>query len=83
MSLGIVFGENAMTELNYADAPFAVRADLTAAHRATWDRISSPGTWLPAATRVAIAADWGRNSAEGRFLAAAHAGACRYFRVAI
>ena len=33
--------------------------------------------------RVAIAADWGRNSAEGRFLAAAHAGACRYFRVAI
>lgn len=46
-----------MTELTYDDAPFAVRPELADAHRATWGRIASPGTWLPAATRVAIAAE--------------------------
>jgi len=33
--------------------------------------------------RVAVAADWGRSAPEGRFLSEVHAGACRYFRVAI
>ena len=46
-----------MTELNYDDAPFAVRRDLTAAHLATWDRLSSAGTWLTGETRVAISAE--------------------------
>lgn len=46
-----------MTELNYDDAPFAVRADLAGAHRDAWERLSSPGTWLSAETRVAIIAE--------------------------
>ena len=33
--------------------------------------------------RTRIAAHWGGDTAEGRFLAEVHAGACRYFRVAI
>ena len=43
-----------MTDLNYDDAPFLVRDDLTAAHRDEWKRLSSPGTWLGADTRVSI-----------------------------
>jgi alkylhydroperoxidase family enzyme len=43
-----------MTDLNYDDAPFAIRDDLTMAHRVVWERLSSPGTWLTADTRVAI-----------------------------
>jgi len=46
-----------MTELNYDDAPFAVRRDLTDAHRDAWNRLSAPGTWLAADTRVAIMAE--------------------------
>ena len=46
-----------MTELNYDDAPFAIRPDLSEAHRDAWDRLSSPGTWLSAGTRVAIIAE--------------------------
>lgn len=46
-----------MTELNYTDAPFAIRADLALVHRDAWERLSSPGTWLDAATRVAIIAE--------------------------
>lgn len=46
-----------MTDFSYDDAPFAIRADITEVHGATWTRISSPGTWLAAATRVAIAAE--------------------------
>jgi len=46
-----------MTELNYDDAPFAIRADLADAHRAAWQRLSAPGTWLSAETRVAIIAE--------------------------
>ena len=46
-----------MSEQSYADVPFEVRADLPQAHRTVWDRISSPGTWFDAQTRVAIAAE--------------------------
>lgn len=33
--------------------------------------------------RVRVLSDWGRDTPEGRFLAAIHSGACRYFSVAI
>ena len=46
-----------MTDMSYADAPFAVRNDLGDAHAATWERIASPGTWFDGETRVAIAAE--------------------------
>ncbi|MEE2998037.1 MAG: alkylhydroperoxidase-related (seleno)protein, partial [Pseudomonadota bacterium] len=46
-----------MTEMTYADAPFAIRNDLVSAHVATWDRLSTAGTWFDGATRVAIASE--------------------------
>lgn len=46
-----------MTDLNYDDAPFAIRDELTSSHRNAWERLSSPGTWLTAETRVAIIAE--------------------------
>ncbi|MEZ5817665.1 MAG: extensin family protein [Hyphomicrobiaceae bacterium] len=33
--------------------------------------------------RITVLGDWGKDDASGRFLSAIHAGACRYFRVAI
>ncbi len=44
-------------ELSYAGSPFAVRDDLVAAHRKTWEHIARPGTWWSGAERVAIAAE--------------------------
>jgi hypothetical protein len=41
------------------------------------------GFVLAGGRRVSVARHWGTDSPEGRFLAAVHAGACRYFRVAI
>lgn len=46
-----------MTEFDYDDAPYAIRQDITESHAATWNRLSRPGTWLAADTRVAIAAE--------------------------
>jgi len=46
-----------MATLSYDGAPYPVRDDLAAAHARVWDRIGSPGTWLDAETRVAIAAE--------------------------
>ena len=46
-----------MGNLSYDGAPYAVREDLTAAHRRAWDRLASPGTWLDGETRVAVAAE--------------------------
>ena len=57
-----------MTDMSYADAPFAVRNDLGDAHAATWERIASPGTWFDGETRVAIAAET-RNAAGCRLCA--------------
>jgi len=33
--------------------------------------------------RISVLADWGHDTAAGRFLGEVHAGSCRYFRVAI
>lgn len=46
-----------MTEINYDAAPFAVRADLTAAHARAWHRLARAGAWFTGAERVAIAAE--------------------------
>ena len=43
--------------LSYDSAPVEVRADLVAAHREFWTRLSEPGTWLTGAERVAAAAE--------------------------
>jgi hypothetical protein len=44
-----------MTELSYGAAPLPIREDLAAAHRRAWRHLAAPGTWLTAATRVAVA----------------------------
>ncbi len=46
-----------MTNLNYDDAPFAIRDDLTMAHCGAWEKLSAPVTRLTADTRVAIIAE--------------------------
>lgn len=46
-------------ELSYAGAQMAVREDIVAAHRKTWEHIARPGTWWTGAERVAIAAETG------------------------
>jgi hypothetical protein len=43
--------------ISYVHAPFAVRADIGAAHEKAWARLGHPGTWFPGATRLAIAAE--------------------------
>ena len=40
---------------DYADTPDPIRPDIPAAHRAFWERLARPGTWLTGAERVAIA----------------------------
>ena len=44
-----------MTPFSCADAPFAVRADIGAAHRKYWQTLARPGSWRTGAERVAIA----------------------------
>ena len=46
-----------MSEIRYQDAPFAIREDLTDAHRRAWASLARPGTWLTGAERVAVAAE--------------------------
>jgi hypothetical protein len=41
----------------YGHAPFAVRADIVAAHQQAWSRLAHPGTWFSGAARLAIAAE--------------------------
>lgn len=36
---------------------FAIRPDLVESHAAAWERIASPGTWLTAERRIAVAAE--------------------------
>ena len=45
------------TTLDYARAPWPVRADLSAAHTRAWQRLAAPGTWLTGRQRVAVAAE--------------------------
>ncbi len=49
--------DEVMVAPNYDDSPVAVRDDITAAHRATWEHIARPGSWWTGAERVAIAAE--------------------------
>jgi hypothetical protein len=44
-----------MTRFAYANSEVPVRADITAAHRAFWQRLARPGAWWTGAERVAIA----------------------------
>lgn len=46
-----------MNQLNYDRVPWTVRPEITAAHKAQWARLGSPGTWLIGAERVAVAAE--------------------------
>ncbi len=50
---------------------------------ATANALDIQGFRLTDGRRVKVAAHWGGETAEGRFLAEVHKGACRYFRVAI
>ena len=44
-----------MQAFSYSNSPWAIREDLAAAFRHTWDKFAHAGTWLDAAQRVAIA----------------------------
>ncbi len=44
-----------MEPFSYDASQDPVRADLIAAHRAAWQHIAAPGTWLSGAERVAVA----------------------------
>src|SRR5258708_34768565 len=46
-----------MAMLSYDGAPFAVRAELEAAHQRVWDRLERAGTWLDGPTRILVAAE--------------------------
>src|SRR5258708_40001392 len=46
-----------MAMLSYDGAPFAVRAELEAAHQRVWDRLERAGTWLDGPTRIRVAAE--------------------------
>lgn len=46
-----------MSDLNYDESPYAVRDDITAAHRRAWDRLSKPGSWLAGEERVKVMAE--------------------------
>lgn len=46
-----------MTTIDHSNTGAVVRADLVAAQNRAWQRIGTPGTWWPAATRLAIAAE--------------------------
>lgn len=57
-----------------------------ASHRsehASANAIDVAGFRLADGRRLRLATDWGRDTAEGRFLAEVHKDGCRYFRVAI
>lgn len=58
-----------MTCFDYKDAPFPIRDDIAAAHRAYWRRLAEPGSWWTGAERVAIAAE-SRNAPNCRLCAA-------------
>jgi len=43
-----------MTRIDYADSPYAVRADIVSAHRRAWEHLSKPGSWLTGVERVKV-----------------------------
>lgn len=44
-----------MSYFQYDDSPYAIRADISAAHAKFWDHLASAGNWWTGAERVAIA----------------------------
>lgn len=43
-----------MAAIDYADAPWPIRADLLDTHRRAWDRLGRAGTWLTGDRRVRV-----------------------------
>lgn len=46
-----------MAAFDYRQAPDPIRPDLVEAHRAAWQHIARPGTWLTGVERVAVAGE--------------------------
>jgi hypothetical protein len=44
-----------MSIIDYSDASFPVRDNITEAHNRYWKRLASPGNWLTAAERIGVA----------------------------
>jgi hypothetical protein len=44
-----------MDNFQYSDSPYAVRADISAAHDKFWQNLARPGNWWTGAERIAIA----------------------------
>ncbi|MCB1645362.1 MAG: hypothetical protein KDI36_07910 [Pseudomonadales bacterium] len=42
---------------DYSDSVYPVREDIQSAHRAFWQALAQPGTWLTGEQRVAVAAE--------------------------
>ena len=57
-----------MTYFDYTDAPFPIREDIAAAHRAYWRTLARPGAWWTGPERVAIASE-SRNALNCAFCA--------------
>ena len=53
---------------SYSDSPVAIRDDIPAAHRNTWERLARAGSWWTGAERVAIASE-ARNASRCRLCA--------------
>ena len=57
-----------MSHFDYAQAPFPIRGDIAAAHRAYWRTLARAGSWWTGRERVAIAAE-SRNAGACRLCA--------------
>ncbi len=57
-----------MQAFRYSQSPYSIRDDLSAAYRAFWSRLASPGSWWTGAERVAIAQE-SRHAVKCRFCA--------------
>lgn len=53
---------------SYSQSPVAIRDEIPAAHRKTWDRLARSGSWWTGAEHVAIASE-ARNAARCEFCA--------------
>lgn len=66
-----------MTHFEYADAPYPVRPDISAAYRTYWEALARPGSWWTGAERVAIARET-RNALTCEYCAARKAALSPY-----
>ena len=46
-----------MVYFDYSEADYPIRGDISAAHRAYWKKLATPGSWWTGAERVAIASE--------------------------